>query len=196
MPVGDPAALLKQRPDIRAAERRLASSNAQIGEHIADYFPKVTLLGDLGFSATDPGHLFRKQNFTWIGAPYLQWNLLDFGRTRGAVRAAEASRDEAEANYQKAVLGALQDANTSLQRYGHQREHVVALTKVQTSATHSATLMDERYRAGVASMIDLLDTQREALAAQQNVIAGQAELIKDYVSLQKSLGLGWQTNAG
>ncbi|MFL6666146.1 MAG: TolC family protein, partial [Burkholderia ambifaria] len=196
VPVGDPAVLLKQRPDIRAAERRLASSNAQIGEHIADYFPKVTLLGDLGFSATDPGHLFRKQNFTWVGAPYLQWNILDFGRTRGAIRAAEASRDEAEANYRKAVLGALQDANTALQRYGHQREHVVALTKVQTSATHSATLMDQRYRAGVASIIDLLDTQREALAAQQNVIAGKAELVKDYVSLQKSLGLGWQTNAG
>ncbi|EDT39510.1 RND efflux system, outer membrane lipoprotein, NodT family [Burkholderia ambifaria MEX-5] len=70
------------------------------------------------------------------------------------------------------------------------------LTKVQTSATHSATLMDQRYRAGVASMIDLLDTQREALAAQQNVIAEKAELIKDDVSLQKSLGLGWQTNAG
>ncbi|MDN8010745.1 TolC family protein [Burkholderia multivorans] len=190
--VGDPAALLKRRPDIRAAERRLASSNAQIGEHIADYFPKVTLLGDLGFSATDPAHLFRKQNASWIGAPYLQWNILDFGRTRGAVRAAEASRDEADANYRKAVLGALQDANTALQRYGHQREHVVALTKVQASATHSATLMSERYRAGVASMIDLLDTQRESLAARQNVIAAQAELIKDYVSVQKSLGLGWQ----
>ncbi|WP_275923788.1 TolC family protein, partial [Burkholderia sola] len=150
----------RHAPNTRAAERRLASSNAQIGEHVADYFPKVTLLGDLGFSATDPGHLFRKQNFTWVGAPYLQWNILDFGRTRGAVRAAEASRDEAEANYQKAVLGALQDANTALQRYGHQREHVVALTKVQTSAVHSRALMDQRYRAGVASMIDLLDTQR------------------------------------
>ncbi len=193
VPIGDPAALLKQRPDVRAAERRLASSNAQIGEHIADYFPKVTLLGDLGFSAGDPGHLFRKQNWTWVGAPYLQWNLFDFGRTRGAVRAAEASRDEAEANYTKAVLGALQDANTALSRYGHQRDHVVALDKVQTSAVHSATLMDQRYRAGVSSLIDLLDTQRDALSAQQNVIAGQAELIKDYVSLQKSLGLGWQS---
>ncbi|GAB7539371.1 efflux transporter outer membrane subunit [Burkholderia sp. 3C] len=195
VPIGDPAALLKQRPDVRAAERRLASSNAQIGEHIADYFPKVTLLGDIGFSAGDPGHLFRKQNYSWVGAPYLQWNIFDFGRTRGAVRAAEASRDEAEANYTKSVLGALQDANTALSRYGHQRDHVVTLAKVETSATHSATLMDQRYRAGVSSMIDLLDTQRESLSAQQNVIAGQAELIKDYVSLQKSLGLGWQTEA-
>ncbi|WLE60579.1 efflux transporter outer membrane subunit [Burkholderia plantarii] len=193
--IGDAGALLKQRPDIRAAERRLASSNAQIGEHVADYFPKVTLLGDIGFSAADPGHLFRKQNYSWIGAPYLQWNLFDFGRTRGAVRAAEASRDEAEANYTKAVLGALQDANTALSRYGHQRDHVVALAKIETSATHSAALMDQRYRAGVSSLIDLLDTQREALSARQNVIAGQAELLDDYISLQKSLGLGWQTDA-
>lgn len=190
--IGDPSVMLQQRPDIRAAERRLASSNAQIGEHIADFFPKVTLLGDIGFSAGDPGHLVRKNNFSWIGAPYLQWNALDFGRTLGSVHAAEASRDEAEARYTKAVLGALQDANSSLSRYGHQREHVVALQKVEASATHSATLMRQRYSAGVATLIDLLDTQRTEFTAQQNVVAGQAELLKDFVSLQKSLGLGWQ----
>ncbi len=190
--IGDPSTMLQQRPDIRAAERRLASSNAQIGEHIADFFPKVTLLGDIGFSASDPGHLVRKSNFSWIAAPYLQWNALDFGRTLGSVHAAEASRDEAEARYTKAVLGALQDANSSLSRYGHQREHVVTLQKVETSATHSATLMRQRYAAGVATLIDLLDTQRQEFTAQQNVVAGQAELLKDFVSLQKSLGIGWQ----
>ncbi|MFM0734625.1 efflux transporter outer membrane subunit [Paraburkholderia sediminicola] len=194
--IGDPSAMLQQRPDIRAAERRLASSNAQIGEHIADFFPKVTLLGDIGFSASDPGHLVRKSNFSWIGAPYLQWNVFDFGRTLGTVHAAEASRDEAEARYTKAVLGALQDANSSLSRYGHQREHVVTLQKVEASATHSATLMRQRYSAGVATLIDLLDTQRQEFTAQQNVVAGRAELLKDFVSLQKSLGTGWQTQQG
>ncbi|MFM0206145.1 efflux transporter outer membrane subunit [Paraburkholderia sediminicola] len=194
--IGDPSAMLQQRPDIRAAERRLASSNAQIGEHIADFFPKVTLLGDIGFSASDPGHLVRKSNFSWIGAPYLQWNALDFGRTLGSVHAAEASRDEAEARYTKAVLGALQDANSSLSRYGHQREHVVTLQKVAASASHSATLMRQRYSAGVATLIDLLDTQRQEFTAQQNVVAGQAELLKDFVSIQKSLGIGWQTQQG
>ncbi|HVE07071.1 MAG TPA: efflux transporter outer membrane subunit, partial [Paraburkholderia sp.] len=190
--IGDPSALLQQRPDIRAAERRLASSNAQIGEHIADFFPKVTLLGDIGFSASDPGHLIRKSNFSWIAAPYLQWNALDFGRTLGSVHAAEASRDEAQAQYTKAVLEALQDANSSLSRYGHQREHVVTLQKVEASATHSATLMRQRYSAGVATLIDLLDTQRQEFTAQQNVVAGQAELLEDFIALQKSLGLGWQ----
>ena len=195
VPVSDPATMLAQRPDIRAAERRLASGNAQIGEHVADFLPKVTLFGDLGFTAADPGHLFRKNNFSWLGVPYLQWNLLDFGRTLGAVHGAQASRDEAEARYTKAVLAALQDANGALSRYGHQREHLVTLQKVQTSADHSATLMRQRYRAGASSLVDLLDTERVAFSAQQDVVAGQAELLKDFVSLQKSLGLGWRNSS-
>jgi NodT family efflux transporter outer membrane factor (OMF) lipoprotein len=193
VPVTDPTAMLAKRPDIRAAERRLASSNAQIGEHVADFLPKLTLFGDLGFSAAQPGHLFRKSNFSWVGAPYLQWNVFDFGRTLGAVHGAEASRDEAEARYEKTVLAALQDANASLSRYGYQREHLVTLQKVQTSAERSATLMRQRYRAGASSLVDLLDTQRVEFTAQQNVVSGQADLLKYFVSLQKSLGLGWQT---
>ncbi|MEX3978177.1 efflux transporter outer membrane subunit [Paraburkholderia sp. EG287A] len=193
VPVSDPTTMLAQRPDIRAAERRLASSNAQIGEHVADFLPKLTLFGDLGFTAAEPGHLFRKSNFSWVGAPYLQWNVFDFGRTLGAVHGAQASRDEAEAHYEKAVLAALQDANASLSRYGYQREHLVTLQKVQVSAERSATLMRQRYRAGASSLVDLLDTQRTEFAAQQNVVSGQADLLKDFVSLQKSLGLGWQT---
>lgn len=192
VPVGDPATLLAQRPDIRAAERRLASSNAQIGEHVADFLPKLTLFGDLGFTAADPGHLMRKSNFSWMGVPYLQWNVFDFGRTLGAVRGAEASRDEADARYEKAVLAALQDANGALSRYGYQREHLVTLQKVQASAERSATLMRQRYRAGASSLVDLLDTQRAEFVSQQDVVSGQAELLKDFVSLQKSLGLGWK----
>jgi len=190
--IGDPASMLQQRPDIRAAERRLASSNAQIGEHKADFFPKVTLFGDIGYTAADPGHLVRKNNFSWIGAPYLQWNILDFGRTLSSVHSAEASRDEADAKYTHTVLAALQDANTSLSRYGHQREHLATLQQVQASADRSATLMRQRYTAGTSSLIDLLDTQRTQFSAQQNVVSGQAELLKDFVSLQKSLGLGWR----
>ena len=190
--IGDPASMLQQRPDIRAAERRLASGNAQIGEHKADFFPKVTLFGDIGYTAANPGHLVRKNNFSWIGAPYLQWNVLDFGRTLSSVRGAEASRDEADAKYAHTVLAALQDANTSLSRYGYQREHLATLQQVQASADRSATLMRQRYVAGTSSLIDLIDTQRTQFIAQQNVVAAQAELLKDFVSLQKSLGLGWR----
>ncbi|ALM87383.1 RND transporter [Bordetella sp. N] len=190
--VGDPATMLRRRPDIRAAERRLASANAQIGEHTADLFPKVSLFGTLGFSADEPGHLLRKSNFSWVGVPYLQWNVLDFGRTQGAIHAAEAARDEARAKYAHTVLQALQDANGALSRYGHQREHLDRLRLVQVSAQRAADLTRQRYRAGTATLIDLLDTQRTEFAAQQDVVAGQAELLDDFVSLQKSLGLGWE----
>ncbi len=123
--------------------------------------------------------------------PYLQWNLFDFGRTSANVDAARASRDEAEARYEKTVLGALKDANSALSRYGNQREHVVQLQQVSASADRSATLTRQRYTAGVALLIDLLDAQRTQFAAQQDVVAAQADMLKDFEALQKSLGLGW-----
>jgi NodT family efflux transporter outer membrane factor (OMF) lipoprotein len=190
--VGDPAALLRQRPDIRAAELRLVSQNAQIGEREADWFPKLSLLGDLGFSASDPGHLVRKDNFTWIGLPRLQWNALDFGRTKARVDQAKAGREEAEARYESTVLGALRDAEVALSRYGHQRDYVVSLQEIEASASRAATLTEQRYRAGTTNALDWLDAERTRFSAEQNRIAGVAQLIKDYVALQKSLGMGWQ----
>lgn len=193
--IGDPAALLKRRPDIRAAERRLASSNAQIGEKKADYFPKLTLLGNIGFSSDSASHLFRSSNSMLLGLPYLSWNFLDFGKTAAAVRSAEAGHDEAIAKYEGTVLNALRDANTALSRYGYQRNSVVKLIAQQTSAEHETVLMQQRRIAGTASEIDLLDAQRALYSAQQNAIQGEADLLKDFVSLQKSLGLGWQVTS-
>lgn len=193
--VGDPAALLKARPDIRAAERRLASSTAQVGVREADWFPKLSLLGSLGFSAMDPGHLVRKENGTWLTLPRLQWNILDFGRVAAGVDSAKGGRDEAEANYRSTVLKALRDADVALSRYGHQREHVVVLRRVEASAQRASTLQQQRYRAGTASMLEWLDVERTRVVTQQDRISGDANLLKDYVSLQKALGLGWQTSA-
>lgn len=190
--IGDPAVLMKQRPDIRAAEWRMVSQNAQIGEHVADWFPKVSVLGDLGFSAAEPGHLVSKDSFSWIGLPRLQWNALDFGRVKAQIDQAKAGREEAEAKYESTVLGALRDADVALSRYGHQRDDVVSLLRVEASATRAATLTQQRYKAGTSNALDWLDAERTRFSAEQNRIAGEAQLIKDYVALQKSLGLGWQ----
>jgi NodT family efflux transporter outer membrane factor (OMF) lipoprotein len=191
--VGNPAEMLRRRPDIRAAEFRLASQTAQIGEREADWFPKLTLFGDLGFSATSPGGLVRSNNFLALGIPYLQWNALDFGRTRARVNQAKAGRDEAEAKYQSTVLDALRDADAALSRYGHQRKYVVNLRAVETSAAKASSLTEMRYRAGTSSALDWLDAERTRFSAEQDRVAGEAELIKDFVALQKSLGLGWQS---
>lgn len=191
VPFADPAAILKARPDIRVAERALASSNAQIGEKKADWFPKLSLTGDLSFSAADPGHLARKENGTWLLLPRLTWNILDFGRVAASVEGAEAGHDEALAQYKSVVLSALRDADVSLARYGHQRENVVLLRNVEASAVRAADLTQQRYRAGTASTLDWLDAERTRYQAQESRISGDAALLKDFAALHKSLGLGW-----
>ncbi|MBV8603579.1 MAG: efflux transporter outer membrane subunit [Pelomonas sp.] len=194
--VGDVTALLQQRPDIRAAERRLAASTAQIGQRKAAYFPKLSLLGDIGLGATEPGQLFKRSSLVLLGAPYLSWNVADFGRTAANVRQAEAGRDEAQARYQASVLQALNDANTALARYGQQRRSFASLREQQDAAARGLELTTQRRRAGVATELDLLDAQRALLEAREQSLSAEAELLQDFASLHKSLGLGWQAGGG
>ena len=191
VPIGDPASLLRRRPDIRAAERRLAASNAQIGQNMAELFPKVTLFGDIGFSATDASQLFKSSSFGAIGGPSLTWNLFSIPRINAGVRGAEANRDAAAAHYEGVVLAALQDAEGSLTRFGHQRQSLAMLAQAEASATRATAITARRYQGGTASLIDLLDAQRQQILARQALAEGQAKLTNDYVALQKSLGLGW-----
>ena len=189
VPVGDPADLLRRRPDIRAAERKLAAQNAVVGERTADLFPKVNLIGLLGWGSTDIGRLF--DGTTGLAAPLLQWNALDFGRTRARIDQAKAASDEATAQYEGTVLNALGEVETALARLGHARQDVIAQARIKASADKAATLMRQRQTAGVASVVDVIDTERTRLNAEQNLLVAKATLIDDYVALQKSLGLGW-----
>jgi len=190
--IGDPASLLRRRPDIRAAERQIAAQTALIGAHIADYFPKVELLGNLGFVSTDVGQLLNGGSLVGVVAPALQWKPFDFGRTRAAVDQARAGRGEAIAMYRSTVLKALDDAETSLSRYGTQQVEVLELRRVMASADQAAILQRQRYDGGTATLIDTLDTERQRVAAEQALAEAEAGLTQDYVALQKSLGLGWE----
>jgi multidrug efflux system outer membrane protein len=191
--VGDPVDLIRRRPDVRNAERKLAASTATVGEHVADLYPKITLRGILGFSSDTSSEMFSHGNESWLLVPMLQWNILDFGRIRSQINVAKAQRDEAEAEWRKTVLNALRDANGSLSRYGEQRRTLVNYMTVETMAGQDERLMKQRYGAGVASLIDVLDTQRTQLNASQKRIQSQTDLALDYVALQKSLGLGWES---
>jgi NodT family efflux transporter outer membrane factor (OMF) lipoprotein len=194
--VGDPAALLRRRPDVRAAERRLARRNAVIGQRTADLFPKVTLIGDIGFTSSDVSRLFTPGSEMTAAAPLLQWTPLDFGRTLAKIGQARAARDEALADYRKTVLGALEDAESGLARYGRQREAVTSLARVKASADRASALTDLRMQGGTASTLDILDAERRRVQAESSLEQAKAEVTRDYVSLQKSLGLAWSPPAG
>ena len=117
------------------------------------------------------------------------------GRNAARVDQAKGARDEAEAQYRQAVLGALKDAEDALARFGHRRETLAALAQTKASADRAAVLMQQRYRAGTATLIDALDAERQRVSAEQNLAATAAALTNDYVSLQKALGLGWSPPA-
>jgi NodT family efflux transporter outer membrane factor (OMF) lipoprotein len=194
--IGDPASLLRRRPDIRIAERQLAQRTAAIGQSVAAEFPKVNLLGTLGFFATHPEDLFNSGNFTYLAGPVLQWTPWDFGRNRARVAQANAGRDEAEANYRQTVLNALADAETSLARYGQQRDAVADLGLARASAEESYRLTELRFRGGTVATTDVLDADTRRNQADLSYQAGLAQLTQDYVALQKSLGLGWAEPSG
>jgi multidrug efflux system outer membrane protein len=191
VPIGDPAALLRRRPDIASAERKLAQQTAAVGQDIAALFPKLTLLGDVGFTAATPRMLFNGASFTYVAAPLLQWTPFDFGRNRAHIEQARGARDEAEADYRRTVLAALQDAESALDRYGHQRNTVADYAKVQASAERVYALTEIRLRNGVASTTDVLDADSRRVQAQLSYQQALAELSTDFVAIQKSLGLGW-----
>lgn len=190
--VGDPVSLIARRPDVRAAERNIAAENAQVGAVEAARLPTISFMGVLGIGGPDVDDLLDLGNISRIAMPRIQWGALDFGRSLARLRQARSARDEAEANYRQAVLGALQDVESSLSRFGHQRRAVAALAQVAASAGRSAKLVRQRYAAGATSLSDALDAERQALEAERNLVAATAALTGSFVAVQKSLGLGWQ----
>lgn len=190
--VGDPAQLLERRPDVRAAERVLAQRTAQIGLTKAAALPRISFLGLIGIGGTSPGDLFDLGNLAGIAVPRLQWNALDFGRNEARLGQAEGQRDEAAAQYRAAVLTALRDAEDALSRYAARRATVAAAARSKSTADRAAVLMQQRYSAGVATLIDTLDAERQRTAAEQSLVQATAAMTADYVALQKALGLGWR----
>ncbi len=189
--VGDPVALLRRRPDVRAAERTLAADTAKIGQAEAARYPSLKLFGVIGLGGTHPSDLTRLDDFVALGAPMLSWNFLDFGRAKARVTQAEQVRDEAEIKYRQAVLEALRDAEDSLSRFRYGRITVATLARSKASADRALELARQRYQAGTGTLIEVLDTTRQQISAQQNLLQAEANLTRSFVGIQKALGLGW-----
>ena len=190
--VGDPAALLQRRPDIRAAERKLAAQTARIGVAEAARFPHISFLGLIGLGGSSPEDLVDLDKFTVAAVPRISWSFLDFGKARARINAAEAQRDEAAADYRAAVLGALQDAEGSLARFQRQRESLADLVRAEQQGKAAAELARQRSEAGTISRIHYLESRRSLLNASQARVQAAAALTSSFISVEKALGLGWQ----
>lgn len=192
VPIGSPSELLRRRPDIRMAERQLAAANADVGAKIADKFPKISFLGLLGLGGQNIGDVLDPGNIVGIALPQIKWSLFDGGRANRQVEVAKGAYAEAEAKYRQSVLGALQDAESSLTRFGAQRIALARALDAEQRAKNTKKLQGQRFAAGTASRVDNLTAERQSLQAQMVAANARAELTTGFIAVEKALGLGWQ----
>jgi len=195
VPVTLPSELVRQRPDIRAAEAQLHQATAEVGVATANLFPQITLSGALGSNAVGAGDLFSSGTKAWsIGAGILQ-PIFHGGTLRAEKRAAEAGLDKAAADYQSTVLSAFQNVADSLRALELDAENLKAQSDAEKSAQQSLDLVRTQYKDGAASYLAVLDAARQYQQALIGLVQGRAARLADTAALYTSLGGSWMNVA-
>jgi multidrug efflux system outer membrane protein len=190
--IGDPAALLRRRPDIRAAERALAADTARIGVETASLFPRVIFNGNLGFSANNLSSLGQAGNDTYAFGPNITWAALDLGHIRARMKAAGARADAQLAAYERTVLLALEETENAFVDFGREQSRRDYLRESERSATSAMALARQRYQGGVSDFLPVLDAERTQLDIQAQLAQSETRTASDLVAIYKALGGGWE----
>lgn len=189
--VGTPAQLLRRRPDLQAAERRLAAATARIGIATADLFPRVTFNGAIGASASNLGDLFTRDGSTHAFGPSISWAFLDLGRVRARIDASDADTQGALATYQGAVLRALEESENALISYSHAQREGSHLGESAIASGRAAQLARLRFDGGAADFLQVLDAERTQLDAQDRLAQNHIRTATTLVAVYKAVAGGW-----
>jgi NodT family efflux transporter outer membrane factor (OMF) lipoprotein len=188
----DASDLLRRRPDIVAAERRVAASNARIGQAIAEYYPKVSLSALLGNQAISPGDLFRARAFQPSAVAGLRWRLFDFGRVDAEVKQARGANAEALIQYRKSVLHATEDVEDAFSALAQSESRSRDVSHEVSSLQRAKDLSEQSYKAGVIPLTDVLDADRQLLVAKDDLASTRETSARAAVSSFRALGGGWK----
>ena len=189
--VGLPSDLLRRRPDVREAERKLAAATAQVGVAVADLFPKFNLIGALSFSGSHLSGLLSQGNLGEVGYGSVTWPIFHAGQINANIRSKEEERRRAYYAYQKAVLGAVRDAEDALIRFTTDQQRVRSLEQAVASGGRSADISMHQYRAGLVAYVSVLTAQANYLSAQDQLEQAREAFATDAVALYRALGGGW-----
>ena len=173
--------------------RSLAASNERIGVAIADYYPKISLSGILGFDSLNSGHLFTAGGFQPAAVAGLRWGLFDFGRVDAEVKQAPGANAEALLVYRQAVLRAAEDVENALATLTETQVYVSEVQAEVQSLARARDLSQQAYRAGSITLTDVLDADRELLRAQDQLDANRADAARAAVAVFRSFGGGWRS---
>lgn len=199
LPVGDGAALLRRRPDLREAERQLATATFRIGVATADLYPTITLGGSVSSAANTIPGLFNSNNVAYgVGptttavAPLISWTFPNTLIAHAHIREARAQASNALANFDGTVLTALKEAETSLSTYATEIDHHGALTAARDRANTAFVIARKQYADGAISDLDLLQAEATYLAADQALAASDQTVSTDQIAVFQALGGGWE----
>jgi outer membrane protein TolC len=188
----DASDLLRRRPDIIAAERRLAASNARIGMAVAEYYPKISLAGALGFDGLSAGRFLSAESFQPQAMAGLRWRVFDFGRVDAEVAQANSAHARALLAYRQSVLRAAEDVENAFTSLAQLQIEIQELTDEVAALRRARDTSQALYLAGASSLTDVLDAERESLAAQDELAQARADSARSAVTSFRALGGGWK----
>ena len=191
LPLGTPEQLLRRRPDLVQSERQLAAATAEIGVATADLFPRVNLVGLIGFATNQLSGFGAATSQQYSLAAGLTWPLLDFGRVRSRISASEARALQSLASYEQTVATALEETEGALSQFSHSAEQTDKLAIAAASAEQAARLSKLRFDAGAVDFLIVLDAERQSLIARDALVLAQVGQATALVSVYRALGGGW-----
>jgi len=189
--VGIPADTLRQRPDVRTAERNLAAATARVGEAEAARYPSFSLSGSIGLEALSFGALGRSGARTSSLLAGITAPIFSAGRLRAQVEIQDALREQAQVTYEQTVLTALEEVENALVALSRSRAREQALATAAEAARNAALLARNRYSAGLIDFQSVLDTERNVLSVEDSLAGSRADGISALIRLYKALGGGW-----
>ncbi len=190
--IGTPEQLLRRRPDVRVAERRLAGATARVGVAVGDLFPKVTLVGQVGYFAPTFSDFGQSEARFFSVGPSISWAAFDLGRVRARIGSAKAQTDAALASYEGAVLGALEDTEGALISYGRAQSRRDALQVAAAASDKASDLARKRFEGGLIDFLEVLDAERTALSAELLLSQSRTDAATSLIAVYKALGAGWR----
>jgi len=193
IPVGDGGTLLARRPDVRAAERRLAADTARIGVATADLYPHITLGGSVGQSSSGFSNLFGAGPLRWLLGPLISWNFPNQSAARARIAEAKADRDGALATFDGTVLRALQETDTALSAYAQSLTRQHALASARDNAARAARIVQARQREGQVDYLSLIEAERTNAEAEAALAQSKYAVASAQIDLFRALGGGWQS---
>ena len=189
--VGVPADLLRQRPDIRRAERQLASQTARIGVATADLYPTFSLSGVFGYESINTSDLFDAGSRAFSFGPSLRWNIFSGGRIRNQIKAQDAITRQFLLAYEQSVLNGLREVENTLKAYIEDRVRLAALERSVEAARRSVKLATDLYKQGLADFQPVLDAQRDQFNFENQLASARGDSAANFARLYTALGGGW-----